>query len=114
VTAQNRRKTPEGRKFPKGQSGNPGGRPKGLAKYIRERCGANGELLIDGLVAVVNNDVDYLSQRGMEIPNTREWLEAHRELLDRGYGKAPQTIELTGDDGGPVQLVKRVIVDAGR
>jgi hypothetical protein len=38
-------------------------------------------------------------------------LGAMRELLDRGYGKAPQAI--TGADGGAVQmnLVRRVIVD---
>jgi hypothetical protein len=31
-----------GRPFPKGRSGNPGGRPKGLAKYVRELVGDDG------------------------------------------------------------------------
>lgn len=33
-------------------------------------------------------------------------------LVERGYGTAPQNIELTGADGGPViQRVERVIID---
>lgn len=41
-------------------------------------------------------------------------IAAAKELLDRGYGKAIQGVELTGSDGGPVQIqrIERVIVDS--
>ena len=37
---------------------------------------------------------------------------ACRELLDRGYGKSPQGLTLTGEDGGPVQIqqIERVFI----
>lgn len=40
-------------------------------------------------------------------------LASFKELMDRWAGKAPQGLELTGEDGGPMVLEKvaRVIVD---
>lgn len=40
-------------------------------------------------------------------------IAAAKELLDRGYGKSKQSVELTGEDGGPMQFEKivREIVD---
>src|SRR5690242_13327191 len=32
------------------------------------------------------------------------FLKAFAEVADRGFGKAPQSIEHTGADGGPIQL----------
>lgn len=39
-------------------------------------------------------------------------IAAAKELLDRGYGKAMQGVELTGKDGQPVEFrqIERVIV----
>lgn len=39
-------------------------------------------------------------------------IAAAKELLDRGYGKAMQGVELTGKDGAPVEFkqIERVIV----
>lgn len=65
----------------KGQSGNPGGRPKGLASVIRERS-LNGKVLIDFLFDVVDGTI-----KGQ----TRDRLTAAQILLDRGYGKAVET-----------------------
>lgn len=102
-----------GRPFKPGQSGNPSGRPKGsYSAYIRQQCGEDGKLLADTLLALVKNDTDFLAQHGMEIPNTKELIQAIELLYDRGWGKAPQHIALTGEDGGPVQQITRVIVDA--
>lgn len=38
-------------------------------------------------------------------------IAAAKELLDRGYGKARQAVEHTGNDGGPITLLETVIVD---
>jgi hypothetical protein len=66
-----------GRPFEKGQSGNPGGRPKGIAARAREATG-DGAALIAYLVAVVENPAERTADR----------LEAAKLLLDRGWGRA--------------------------
>lgn len=51
---------------------------------------------------------------GVQVDKAMEGdLASFKELMDRYAGKAPQGLELTGDDGGPVQLqkVERLIVD---
>jgi hypothetical protein len=97
--AQNRRGSaakrkdgmPVGRPFPKGVSGNPGGRPK-TAKEIRE--------LLQQREASVLDVLDYhLSRR-----NDRVALK----LLEQLIGKAPQTIQLSGPGGGPIPVERKV------
>jgi hypothetical protein len=72
------------------QSGNPGGRPKGLARRVRELVGPDGEA-----VAAFMYDV-------MTDPKARtaDRLEAGRWLADRGFGRADQVVDLglTRDD----------------
>jgi hypothetical protein len=89
-------------KFQPGQSGNPGGRPKGVRSYVHAKCGADGKKAIDAL---------YKLATGKKTPPAVQ-LQAWRELLDRGWGKAAQPI--TGDEdgvGGPI-LVRFVDVPA--
>lgn len=57
--------------FKPGQSGNPGGRPKGIAAKARE----HGDKALDVLAAALDDDD----------PKTR--IAAAKEILDRGYGK---------------------------
>lgn len=56
----------------KGQSGNPGGRPKGIAKLAREHTDRALEVLAEAL----------------EDEDKRVAVAAAKELLDRGWGKA--------------------------
>ena len=60
-----------GKGWVKGQSGNPGGRPKGIGKLARE----HGDKALDVLVAALADD------------DGRVRIAAAREILDRGYGK---------------------------
>lgn len=75
--------------FKKGQSGNPGGRPAVL-KDIRDLARVHTSEALAALVAA-------LARPG-------ERVAAASALLDRGYGKPAQALELAGKDGGPIQV----------
>jgi hypothetical protein len=76
--------------FQKGQSGNPGGRPKENAE-IKALAQEYGPEAISKLVELMRGDDRRVAQA------------AAQALLDRGFGKPAQTI--TGDEGGPVEFV---------
>ena len=59
--------------FKPGQTGNPGGRPKGIAALARQHAEAD----IDFLAELLDDETAPTSAR----------IQAARELLDRGYGK---------------------------
>jgi hypothetical protein len=73
-----------GRGFSRGTSGNPGGRPKGLARRVREAVGNDGKQIAEFLLSVMNDP----RQR------TRDRLEAARLLADRGWGKPVVSVDL--------------------
>ena len=79
-----------GNGFKPGQSGNPGGRPKGLARAFRDTMGSPEEAA-RGLLEIA---------RTAKRPADR--IAAWRELLDRGYGKAPAFAVMEADD--PLEL----------
>lgn len=74
-------------RWQKGQSGNPAGRPAGLAKRIREAT-ADGEDLVTFMVGVLKN--------GRE--KTADRITAATWLADRCWGRPAQTVELRADE----------------
>ncbi len=91
-----------GRPFEPGQSGNPGGRPRGLASAVRETLKTatrDGEdpafVLARFFAAVVADPTNKLEHR----------MEAGRWLSDRGWGKAPIFAPIADED--PLDLAER-------
>jgi len=77
-----------GRPFEPGRSGNPGGRPKGIARTVREQAGGNPEMLVALLLEIAQDPRAVVRDR----------LAAVKELLDRGWGKAPAFSPIEGRD----------------
>jgi hypothetical protein len=75
-------------KFVKGQSGNPGGRPK-----------EDNE--VKKLARKYTKDAIARLAHWLQSDNAKASVSAAAVLLDRGWGKAPQ--QHTGEGGGPIQ-----------
>ena len=67
-----------GRGFMPGESGNPGGRPKGLARRVRELVGEDGHAIAEYMFSVLSD----------ETQRTADRMEAGKWLADRGFGRA--------------------------
>ena len=81
-----------GKPFKKGQSGNPGGRPKVVAE-VKELAREHTSEAIETLVSIMTNPKSAPAAR----------VSAANSLLDRGYGKPPQHIS---GEGGPSYVVR--------
>ncbi len=78
--------------FKKGQSGNPGGRPKEVSE-VKDLARTHGVDAIERLVELIASD------------NERTAVAACEAILNRGYGRPAQSMSLSGDeDKPPVQL----------
>jgi hypothetical protein len=78
--------------YQKGQSGNPGGRPRTVlanGKTLREMAREHTEVALNALIEVVTSDKTSDTAR----------VTAAQALLDRGWGKPTQPI--SGDDEAP-------------
>jgi hypothetical protein len=78
-----------GRPFQKGQSGNPGGRPKELEEVKR--------LAQEYTVAAIKN-----LARWMASENAKASVSASIAILERGWGKPTQPLEHSGPDKQPL------------
>jgi hypothetical protein len=83
-----------GRPFAPGVSGNPGGRPKGLARYVRELVGDDGRRIADFMLSVLEDEGERTETR----------MEAARWLADRCFGKATQPTRREVDVAGDATL----------
>ncbi len=72
-----------------------GGRQKGTPNKstaeVKAYCQEFGEDIISMLLNLAHYSID---------PRVR--IMAGKEILDRGYGRPPQGVELSGPDGGPI------------
>ena len=82
-----------------GVSGNPGGRPKGSAKAVREALGGSPSELAHGLLEIFRDEKQRSADR----------IAAGRELWDRGWGKAPAFASVEGGDPLELDEVSRAI-----
>jgi|GEM_PF-4486516 len=78
----------------RGVSGNPGGRPRGLADLVRRET-KDGAELVEFFLAIF---------RGKRKAPLRQRIEAATWLADRGFGKALQQMELSGPDSEPLTI----------
>lgn len=94
--AESSKKKPRGKPFVKGQTGNPGGRPKlpEDVKHVRELARQYTTQAVEALV-------ETLKDGGWSAK-----VAAANVLLDRGWGKSEQPI--TGADGGPLRTESKI------
>lgn len=83
-------------KFEKGQSGNPGGRPK-VVGPLRDLAREHTESAVNTLISIMAS--------AEQPPAAR--VAAAKEILDRGYGKAPQPMDGDGE-GGAIKLIQTI------
>lgn len=82
--------------FAPGKSGNPSGRPRYVlpdGRTLSELCRTYTEDAIQALVDVCT---------GADVPAAAK-VAASQALLDRGWGKPAQALEVTGAGGGPLE-----------
>ena len=80
-------------KFRKGQSGNPGGRPKVLGEVQELARQYAPKAIVE------------LARLALKAKNETARIAAIRELLDRGYGRPRQVMEVSVPADNPLQLL---------
>ena len=83
----------------KGQSGNPGGRPK-VREELAARIREFGPDLVDRLLAIANGRAE--PERAA--PSAGEQTKAIQLLLAYGYGRPTDYVEVAGENGGPLRI----------
>jgi len=88
------------RPIKKGEVRNPGGRPKGLERIIREQT-KDGSEIVRVFLSVFNGEV----QPDGDLPSAKDRMQAAEWLTERGYGKVKDQVELSGDSVNPVTML---------
>jgi hypothetical protein len=101
-----------GKPFAKGSSGNPGGRGKGIARYIREQT-KNGEELIDLLLECARGELVTKRAKTLEdgtsfmteyYPSCRDRLDALKFLVERGLGSELESVSPENEAAGALAV----------
>jgi hypothetical protein len=109
---------PVGTPFAPGQSGNPKGRPPGVAAAARRLIGEDGERalafladLMDGKAMTLEVVDPENGQKRIEatLPPVKERRLAAEALLDRACGKVAQALEHSGPGGAPLDTRVEVV-----
>jgi hypothetical protein len=97
--------------FAPGVSGNPGGRPKGIASYVRSKT-RDGEQIVKFMLDVFHGKAIKAGRKSRTtgdrivldvVPTLTERIEAAHWLAERGFGKAVQAMEVSGPEGSPIE-----------
>jgi hypothetical protein len=96
-----------GRGFKPGQSGNPSGKPKGLSAAVHAKCGKDGHKLIEAAyLLAMGEPADVRKFFGESVKRDgKVRLAAIQFLADRGYGKAVETVEMSGPEGKAMSVM---------
>ena len=101
--------------FKKGRSGNPGGRPKGLAETVRTLVGQDGRKLVDANMLLAWGSAEdrrvFFGESVKVQPKDRQ--AAIEWLGERGWGKPIQEVNstLTLDLGPALDRITRFLAD---
>ena len=98
--------------FKPGQSGNPGGRPKTMIPVLRD--GKTVMMSVAELAREHTEDCIKALVAVMGAGANADRNQAAKLLLEFGWGKPKQSVELTGANGGPVRTADDSAASLGR
>lgn len=89
-----------GKGFKPGQSGNPGGKPKGLMASVHAKCGKDGKKLVEAAyLLAMGTPADVRAFFGENVRRDgKVRMAAIQFLADRGYGKAADVFDAPDGD----------------